>query len=113
MPMPIGRSLSFSFSSLCFTKPISFEYANILFNQGGSAEAKARLTDKFWKEITAMLSDCGLSINMKKASLYASTCSDDSLSILRSELPEALKFHTDGVVLVGTPIGNDEFCKHF
>ena len=46
-------------------------------------------------------------------SLYASTCSDDSLSILHSELPEALKFRTDSVVLVGTPIGNEKFCKHF
>ena len=50
---------------------------------------------------------------MKKASLYTSTCPDEHLSILRSGLPEALKFHTDGVVLVGTPIGNNEFCKSY
>ena len=51
---------------------------------------------------------------MKKASLYASTCPDDSLSILRTGLPEELKFHTDGVVLlVGTPISNNEFCKKY
>ena len=71
------------------------------------------LTHDFWKQIELIFADCGLSINMKKATLYTSTCSEDSLSILRSELPSSLKFQTDGVELVGTPIGNDAFCYNY
>eukprot|EP01036_Dinobryon_divergens_P029340 gene29340-38419_t len=73
----------------------------------------AVLTFDFWDKIREVLSSCGLSINMEKATLYTSTCSDESLSILRSELPQSLKFRSDGVELVGTPIGNDEFCKTY
>ncbi len=69
MPMPIGRRLSFSFSSLCFTKPISFEYANILFNQGGSAEAKARLTEN----CLVLLSLCSAELYLENSTLSCET----------------------------------------
>ena len=62
------------------------------------------LTEQFWSDIEVILADCGLSINMEKATLYTSTCSADALAALRSELPPSLKFKSDGVKLVGTPI---------
>ena len=71
------------------------------------------LTEQFWCDINVILADCGLSINMEKATLYTSTCSADALAALRSELPPSLKFKSDGVELVGTPIGNEKFCKSY
>ena len=71
------------------------------------------ITEDFWTQINSTLTECGLSINMKKATLYTSTCTSDSLSTLRSKLPLSLKFHADGVELVGAPIGNEEFCQNY
>lgn len=71
------------------------------------------LNGQFWKEIVNSLADCGLIINMDKATLFTSTCSTDLINTLRSELPTDLVFNSEGVKLVGTPIGNDEFCKTF
>jgi ribonuclease HI len=100
-------------SSLGDTSSSSTGFAFGLLDDINIIADPAVLTYDFWDKIREVLSSCGLSINMEKATLYTSTCSDESLSILRSELPQSLKFHSDGVELVGTPIGNDEFCKTY
>ena len=67
--------------------------------------------DQFWKEIFTSLADCGLSINMDKATLYTSTCSTDLIiNTLQSELLTYLVFNSEGVKRIGIPIGNDNFC---
>ena len=59
------------------------------------------LNGQFWKEIVNSLADCGLIINMDKATLFTSTCSTDLINTLRSELPTDLVFNSEGVKLVG------------